>query len=1130
MDTHTKLQGENLTQVAADPVLKVNELKEVQQGEDKRQTAADEDEQLEHTLAEKPRRPTIKQIETVLAFWQAKLAAGAKSIKHQNAIRLRIEHWQAKLAAETHALAVMNHMEAQKEEDDRPAAEDAEELEKMLMHKPQRMTTKNIKNEIAFWQSAPEGVNNNPGITERGLVYYQSRLAARENRREAAAAPKPQILRTSRRSGLQERRRIQAELETAGRQSSTIRVVPVNNSRLIREVYWLPTELSKLNDEETMQQDQSESGPMDAGVSSESSAFRKRMQEKQRQLEEMDAELNNLNAEVARKTQLENEREQERAIDEQIRQRREIAEQLRKNLAPAGNDGSGVAIRFQNAGRDVRLLSPNRTRGRRSRSYNTWTTVNVGRRNSSGISIFPSHNLRAAHPAPNFELTLSPIPKENTVDQPVAPPTSVSQHTASTESRGSMNRVATSLDRGNQQQQETPDYKDHEAHKERHQQDMSSPQQDAVDGPVSWGSTDQDHQRNQSFTPSDSKKQGAQDSPDDASSAPDADHDGNHQEVSQGRKNDGDDSDSSSGTVSYSESDDEDSNSDKASPSDDEGSGDESELESEPLETDEDAEKHIPLTYQIPREVLRRVMKTSSSNKNGSSWTYLLYQGPNNEKIKLHYCRNMEVAEKVAKYFVDEKMLGFDIEWKPNASAAVGIKGNTSLIQLASEDRIALFHISLFKGKTIEELLPATLKQILEDPTILKSGVAVKSDFTRLKKYLGVEAQGVFELSHLYKLVKFSKNEPVKVNKMLVSLANQVAEHLQLPLHKGAVRESDWSKPLDRDQMHYAASDAYAGVRLYDVLEAKRKKLKPTPPRPHCAELNLPIELAPGVTLPAKVKPSKVKPVLDEEDAMSPDEFESALEDQAEEEEIIESDEGASSPDLSEDELTSEEESSEDGFDPPPPPTNRVGRVRVDGLGRAVPMRPQIPQEATRMTTDEEEREPRLFMGEDIDSSSESSEESISSAAHQIGRLRLSTTSPIPTSEPSASDSQPSKSSASTIRSQTSEIELAEFWINAYKSSLAPSYKIRATHSHLRAYALWYEQGLELKDVAKHLRIPPLALSTVSNYVLSAVVLEDLPYEVERIKAPLYLVPHEARLGRFNALMKRLIASGAMGV
>jgi len=48
-----------------------------------------------------------------------------------------------------------------------------------------------------------------------------------------------------------------------------------------------------------------------------------------------------------------------------------------------------------------------------------------------------------------------------------------------------------------------------------------------------------------------------------------------------------------------------------------------------------------------------------------------------------------------------------------------------------------------------------------------------------------------------------------------------------------------------------SASDAYAALHLYHVLDHERKSLDPTPPLPHHADLNLPIRFADQVVLPA---------------------------------------------------------------------------------------------------------------------------------------------------------------------------------------------------------------------------------------------------------------------------------------
>ena len=270
-----------------------------------------------------------------------------------------------------------------------------------------------------------------------------------------------------------------------------------------------------------------------------------------------------------------------------------------------------------------------------------------------------------------------------------------------------------------------------------------------------------------------------------------------------------------------------------------------------------------PLGYHMPSAVKQKVLEKCSSSRE-AYWQYTLYRGPNEELVTLHYCKSKETSERIAKLFLGQEILGFDIEWKANAVAKDGAKKNVALIQLASEERIALFHIARYpKYKTVDDLVAPTLKTIMESNKILKANVAVKGDCTRLRKYLDINSRGLFELSHLYKLVKYSLEDATKVDRRLVSLALQVEEILGLSLWKGDVRSSDWTRDLDYQQSQCkqikiffrshvtnttldAASDSYAAFQLFHQLESKRKALNPTPPRPAHAELNLPIQLASG--------------------------------------------------------------------------------------------------------------------------------------------------------------------------------------------------------------------------------------------------------------------------------------------
>ncbi|KAI4841383.1 hypothetical protein E4T44_07820, partial [Aureobasidium sp. EXF-8845] len=136
------------------------------------------------------------------------------------------------------------------------------------------------------------------------------------------------------------------------------------------------------------------------------------------------------------------------------------------------------------------------------------------------------------------------------------------------------------------------------------------------------------------------------------------------------------------------------------------------------------------LVYQIPAQDLRTALMASKTSQ-AAFWRYSLYKSPSGEKPRLHYCTKFEQAEQIAKSFAGEQVIGFDIEWEMGSTVAKGsIKNNVSLIQIACEDRIALFQVALFAGDRIEELMPPSLKAILESPDVLKTGVNISGDFT----------------------------------------------------------------------------------------------------------------------------------------------------------------------------------------------------------------------------------------------------------------------------------------------------------------------------------------------------------------------------------------------------------------
>lgn len=287
-----------------------------------------------------------------------------------------------------------------------------------------------------------------------------------------------------------------------------------------------------------------------------------------------------------------------------------------------------------------------------------------------------------------------------------------------------------------------------------------------------------------------------------------------------------------------------------------------------------------PLEYKMSHETFQAA-KVAKEGSTESYWSYSFYRGPNEDddikgKVRVHYCKSSHTAERALQYFVGEKLLGLDLEWFPQANRNSGVRKNVSLVQIASQSRVVLLHLALYPAK--DEFVTPTLRKLLEDPEITKSGVWINGDCTRLRKFLDIDVRGKFELSHLFKQVKYSASrEPKMINKRLVSLATQVQDIMGLPMRKDQnVRASDWSQPLNMEQIGYSASDAYAGVQLFAMLNHQREKLDPCPALPFHAELGKPIPV------PRGLEPLPEEEALAEDDIADEKEIEAEAEEEAE--------------------------------------------------------------------------------------------------------------------------------------------------------------------------------------------------------------------------------------------------------
>jgi len=157
------------------------------------------------------------------------------------------------------------------------------------------------------------------------------------------------------------------------------------------------------------------------------------------------------------------------------------------------------------------------------------------------------------------------------------------------------------------------------------------------------------------------------------------------------------------------------------------------------------------------------------------------------------------VVSEIEKY----KVVGFDTETRP--SFKKGQVYQVALLQLAIPDKVFLIR-TLHTGITPEII------SILENPSILKVGVAIRDDIKGLQKLGQFQPAGFLDLATLAKEVGLQVESVKKLAGLILGFR----------ISKSA-QTSNWEATLTEKQIGYAATDAWVCLELYERL----KKLIP---------------------------------------------------------------------------------------------------------------------------------------------------------------------------------------------------------------------------------------------------------------------------------------------------------------
>ncbi|KAK9901438.1 hypothetical protein M0R45_002124 [Rubus argutus] len=169
----------------------------------------------------------------------------------------------------------------------------------------------------------------------------------------------------------------------------------------------------------------------------------------------------------------------------------------------------------------------------------------------------------------------------------------------------------------------------------------------------------------------------------------------------------------------------------------------------------------------------------------------------------------MEVlkTQEAKKNEMDKNAVGFDIEWKPTFKRGVP-PGKVAVLQICVDTSCQVMHI-------IHSGIPQSLQLLLESSSILKVGVGIANDAVKFLKDYNVSIKAVEDLSCLanQKLTEHSKNWG------LASLTKKLICKQLLKPKK--IQCSNWeTNYLSKEQLQYAATDAFASWYLYKVLRS----------------------------------------------------------------------------------------------------------------------------------------------------------------------------------------------------------------------------------------------------------------------------------------------------------------------
>lgn len=187
-------------------------------------------------------------------------------------------------------------------------------------------------------------------------------------------------------------------------------------------------------------------------------------------------------------------------------------------------------------------------------------------------------------------------------------------------------------------------------------------------------------------------------------------------------------------------------------------------------------------------------------------------------------CSSLEDFERVEALFLElcrqSGILGLDCEWLPYAKK--GTNNKVALLQLApTRDFSVLLRLCKMLSGEDASVLPESLRAVLDDESVVKLGVAVCNDASKLRREYGLSVRGCLDLRYVLTYFPELRHYPAAGLKKqaLAILGARISDTRMLAC-------SNWeADTLSEAQVDYAATDVLFSVQIFEQIVRDRLTL-----------------------------------------------------------------------------------------------------------------------------------------------------------------------------------------------------------------------------------------------------------------------------------------------------------------